>query len=402
MDTKGGRRGRPPHPDILTPAEWNVLRELRKGLTNAEIAVELGISPDGVKYHVSNMLAKLVLADRHELAKWKPPRAGLRSRITSKGMLAGALGFCGVAAATIGIIAGAGVLSTGTAAPDLPEIRSTLKITTYELTETTYTAPELLSVPNSVVHSAAPAAASTDGLRQTLHAYFQAPDKARIETTSNLGDPKVELDLGGSILNWEPATGAVMKLHDPFGHTNLAVDNHGGWPANGTTLAGLMKPLTNGATVTMAGSDVVAGRPVYVVDVGAAPCPTGVPWVDGPRRYWLDKQTLFILKSEQYMSDDHEKLAASSEVTSISYNAKLDASLFEPPPGAAVTSFNPLASCGSPVATPTHTGTSTTGHKMIVGLSQCGSAVRFTSGDDAHGCPSPIPASEETPVRGPS
>ncbi len=41
---------------------------------NAEIAVRLGISSDGVKYHVSNMLGKLGLETREELAAWKPGR----------------------------------------------------------------------------------------------------------------------------------------------------------------------------------------------------------------------------------------------------------------------------------------------------------------------------------------
>ncbi len=68
------RRGRPLHPDILTPAEWRVLEELRKGGTNAEIAVRLGVSPDAVKFHISNMLAKLALDDRHQLAAWRPER----------------------------------------------------------------------------------------------------------------------------------------------------------------------------------------------------------------------------------------------------------------------------------------------------------------------------------------
>ena len=66
------RGGRPRHPDILTPAEWRVLEELRKGGTNAEIAVRLGVSPDAVKYHISNMLGKLSLQDRHELGAWQP------------------------------------------------------------------------------------------------------------------------------------------------------------------------------------------------------------------------------------------------------------------------------------------------------------------------------------------
>ena len=76
------RGGRPRHPDILTPAEWRVLEELRAGGTNAEIAVRLGVSPDAVKYHVSNMLGKLGLEDRHALAAWRPgrKRAGGRLR----------------------------------------------------------------------------------------------------------------------------------------------------------------------------------------------------------------------------------------------------------------------------------------------------------------------------------
>ncbi len=66
------RGGRPRHPDILTPAEWRVLEQLREGGTNAEIAVRLGISPDTVKYHIANMLAKLGVYDRRELAAWRP------------------------------------------------------------------------------------------------------------------------------------------------------------------------------------------------------------------------------------------------------------------------------------------------------------------------------------------
>ena len=66
------RGGRPRHPDVLTPAEWRVLEALREGGTNAEIGARLGTSADAVKYHVSNMLGKLELRDRHALAAWRP------------------------------------------------------------------------------------------------------------------------------------------------------------------------------------------------------------------------------------------------------------------------------------------------------------------------------------------
>ncbi len=63
-------RGRPPHPDVLTPAEWRVLEHLRAGHSNPEIAVRLHVSVNTVRTHVSSMLAKLELSDRHELAAW--------------------------------------------------------------------------------------------------------------------------------------------------------------------------------------------------------------------------------------------------------------------------------------------------------------------------------------------
>jgi DNA-binding CsgD family transcriptional regulator len=66
------RRGRPRHPDILTPREWEVLTLLRRGLTNGEIADGLAISERGVKYHVSEIIGKLGVRDRHAAARWQP------------------------------------------------------------------------------------------------------------------------------------------------------------------------------------------------------------------------------------------------------------------------------------------------------------------------------------------
>ncbi|MCH7488044.1 MAG: PD40 domain-containing protein [Chloroflexi bacterium] len=66
------RRGRPPHPDILTPREWETLDLLRQGLSNEEIAQRLGISLSGAKYHVSEILSKLGVSSREEAARWSP------------------------------------------------------------------------------------------------------------------------------------------------------------------------------------------------------------------------------------------------------------------------------------------------------------------------------------------
>src|SRR3972149_1603487 len=66
------RRGRPPHPDIRTPREWEVLSLLRDGLTNEQIAERLGVSVSAAKYHVSEILSKLGVGSREEAATWQP------------------------------------------------------------------------------------------------------------------------------------------------------------------------------------------------------------------------------------------------------------------------------------------------------------------------------------------
>jgi len=70
------RRGRPPYDDVLTPAEWRIAHAVKHGMTNREIAQRRGISPDAVKFHVANVLAKLGLRDRAALRRWSRPPKG--------------------------------------------------------------------------------------------------------------------------------------------------------------------------------------------------------------------------------------------------------------------------------------------------------------------------------------
>ena len=73
----------------LTDRERETLEYLRRGLTNEEIAAQMGISPDGVKYHVSQILSKLGVSSRHEAALIgrEPEAAGERRGLFGIGIL---------------------------------------------------------------------------------------------------------------------------------------------------------------------------------------------------------------------------------------------------------------------------------------------------------------------------
>jgi Tol biopolymer transport system component len=113
-----------------------VLAELREGRTNAEIAIRLGLSINTVKYHVANMLSKLSVADRAELARWQPEaRVRARRHLSGKGIawvagLAGALAAAGAAViipvALLGADAGSAPDVAPTNTPPLAESRATI------------------------------------------------------------------------------------------------------------------------------------------------------------------------------------------------------------------------------------------------------------------------------------
>jgi DNA-binding CsgD family transcriptional regulator len=57
-------------PDALTPREREVVALLVEGLSNADLAARLYISPKTAAVHVSNVLAKLGMSSRNEVAAW--------------------------------------------------------------------------------------------------------------------------------------------------------------------------------------------------------------------------------------------------------------------------------------------------------------------------------------------
>jgi DNA-binding NarL/FixJ family response regulator len=63
-----------PELDLLTAREREVLRHLARGYLYKEIAHRLGISTKTVEAHVSAVLRKLQLSNRHELSRWAAER----------------------------------------------------------------------------------------------------------------------------------------------------------------------------------------------------------------------------------------------------------------------------------------------------------------------------------------
>jgi DNA-binding NarL/FixJ family response regulator len=70
LERRLGIGGEPSGPDALTPREREVAALLADGLTNAGLAERLYISPRTAAVHVSNILAKLGMASRTEVATW--------------------------------------------------------------------------------------------------------------------------------------------------------------------------------------------------------------------------------------------------------------------------------------------------------------------------------------------
>jgi len=63
-----------PELDQLTPREREVLRQIARGYSYKQVARRLSISVKTVESHVSAVLRKLQLSNRHELARWASDR----------------------------------------------------------------------------------------------------------------------------------------------------------------------------------------------------------------------------------------------------------------------------------------------------------------------------------------
>jgi DNA-binding CsgD family transcriptional regulator len=64
----------------LTAREFEVARLVTEGLTNPQVAGELGLSPKTVSAHLEHIMAKLAVGRRAEVAAWVASTGMLHSR----------------------------------------------------------------------------------------------------------------------------------------------------------------------------------------------------------------------------------------------------------------------------------------------------------------------------------
>jgi outer membrane lipoprotein-sorting protein len=312
-----------------------VLEHVREGQTNAEIAVRLGLSPDGVKFHVSNMLSKLELPDRQALAAWQPSRrprfapkmhlglpglVGAFKAISLKGGLAIAGGALVVAAGLGGAFALRSVRSNADKSNGVPDVGATMNVTSFALTETQMQSQQITGSGTTSIN------------RYELSVSYRAPDQSRKEISVVAGAARSavvnQLITGDTLFMWSPGSGQLTSVKGGASANEPYAGKTAGWPVGASDLRSLTIQLAPFSDGELMGEGQVAGRPVYIINLSASRCTTGQP-TDGPMTVWIDKETLFVLKQEQRSADG--RVVSTSEVTEIAYNGPLSDSVFEPP-----------------------------------------------------------------------
>jgi DNA-binding CsgD family transcriptional regulator len=195
-----GRRGRPPYPDVLTPREWEVLALLREGLSDQSIADRLGISLDGAKYHVREILSKLGVASRQEAAVWQPDAPAPARRwavLELAARIAGAL-------AVVAAVAGLGVLAWGvvrtSGGDDVPEVLAS-------------PSPIHEGGPGrSVWEPAGPYRADHNDVALTI-LWFRIDTNAHVEYALTHADPNMTVSPGDLRLTDDAGTSYPLRYH---------------------------------------------------------------------------------------------------------------------------------------------------------------------------------------------
>ena len=351
----------------LTERQLHVLRLVAAGRTNWEIGEALGITIDGAKWHVSELLTKLGFSSREELTgywRWHN-RPGARLGRTFRGLfalpafkIAGAV----AGAATLAGVAVVAWLAVGGTDKQVPQ-----RVPPFELVAQVTVVDNSRTVGTNIGGSPAASSASEEH-HSVVRWAFKDFTHSRFEIESV--DPALySRTLTGAI------SGDTMLIYDSLAHTYSKTPYQpppGGW-AMSPSFSLLFGPMpfdnpgafmeslrqTRGKTakqVTVVGRDTILGRDTTIIELSPAVTGGGSDGVErssGNVRFWLDEERMFVMRTSSDGGDSGQSYTL--EVTELAYAIpanRVDAG-FVPPAGSKEVPSGLTGSGSSSASTPT-------------------------------------------------
>jgi DNA-binding CsgD family transcriptional regulator len=242
----------------LTPRQREVLRLIAKGHTNGEIAGELGISLDGAKFHVSEILVRLGVSTREEAASAWRAEQSVRGRLGAFIASFATAKFAALAAAVavLAVVGGAGVMLLSRQSNAAPEVTvEDVIAATQKPGKALYL--EMHAPPNG-----------QDSVTFRMW-YASDLDAARTETETNGAVEDVTLNLNGRRINYSASVNLVSDTPAP--------PQPPGVPDGALAMVTQVGVLLPPVTATFVGVEERNGQQVYRFD--------GVEVLTGDRAY---------------------------------------------------------------------------------------------------------------------
>jgi DNA-binding CsgD family transcriptional regulator len=326
-DTASGFREAARHERELSERQRDVLRLMEKGHTNREIADMLGMSVDGAKWNVSEILTKLGLASREEAAEyWRWRHGGVWSRV--RGLLAlplvkvAAAGTAAIAAVAIGA---AILLPSGGDAPGQVRLRPNQPFV-LEARVVKYDRARMANkpMPEAALHQVEEQVHEVEWRhRDSAHTRWDAVHKKSVdnrwESTSFVADGQREWHINdgtATVRPVEPGAERSVFTLTTFGPTHK--------PDIPSLMAALLSGGASQMHVEIVGLEVLLGRDCVIIEYGTEMTYEwrGNEYLTGLMRMWVDPETMMILRHDV---DSGRFLA---EVTSLEYGVTLDDAVF--------------------------------------------------------------------------
>jgi DNA-binding CsgD family transcriptional regulator/outer membrane lipoprotein-sorting protein len=364
----------------LNPRQREVLDLLVAGKTNAEIGETLGITLDGAKWNVSEILTKLGLDSREDAADyWRWRNRGVRKVArTMRGVFAGislraALGAAGVV--VVGVSALAIWLAAGT--DERAATGGTPGSFYLEASVVVRSDPSPQDIGRSIAGSATPTGQPTEN-KFALRWWYQDVDHARweLESLTPSLDQKTVVAVYDGKEQWLYGSARNSYTEDPlppmppevkFRPIGLSAVVG---PVGAGRIDEFMQQFTtrgNGAEWKRTGESTILGRRVEIVElerpaavtataVASASAAAGTTTVvltpePGVNRFWIDPATMFVLRNELTGSQSFV-----AEVTKLEMGAAIPAEKlrFQPPAGSVRTTSGATSggSSGTSVSIP--------------------------------------------------